>query len=92
MSSLESAVTILGCFSPDTPELGVTDVARRLSIPKSTVSRLMKVMATRALIEQDRKTRRYRVGPLPFRLGQLYQSRGEALDRTQTEAVALAGR
>jgi DNA-binding IclR family transcriptional regulator len=56
------------------------------------VSRLMKVMATRSLIEKDRKTRRYRVGPLPFRLGQLYQSRGEALDRTQTEAVALAGR
>jgi DNA-binding IclR family transcriptional regulator len=80
MSSLESAVTILGCFSPDTRELGVTEVARRLTIPKSTVSRLMKTMATRALIEQDRKTRRYRVGLLPFRLGQLYLMEAEVVD------------
>jgi DNA-binding IclR family transcriptional regulator len=89
MSSLETAVTILGCFSPDSPELGVTDVARRLNIPKSTVSRLMKVMATRALVEQDRNTRRYRVGLLPFRLGQLYQAHVEALDLMEAEVVAL---
>jgi IclR family transcriptional regulator, KDG regulon repressor len=89
MSSLETAVTILGCFSTDIRELGVTEVARRLNIPKSTVSRLMKTMASRALIEQDRKTRRYRVGLLPFRLGQLYQAHVDALDLMEAEVVDL---
>jgi DNA-binding IclR family transcriptional regulator len=89
MSSLETAVTILGCFSPDTRELGVTEVARQLCIPKSTVSRLMKTMARRALIEQDRKTRRYRVGLLPFRLGQLYQAHVDALDLMEAELIEL---
>jgi DNA-binding IclR family transcriptional regulator len=89
MSSLETAVTILGCFSPDARELGVTEEARRLTIPKSTVSRLMKTMATRALIEQDRKTRRYRVGLLPFRLGQLYQAHVDSLDLMEAEVVDL---
>jgi DNA-binding IclR family transcriptional regulator len=89
MSSLETAVTILGCFSSDIRELGVTEVARRLNIPKSTVSRLMKTMASRTLIEQDRKTRRYRVGLLPFRLGQLYQAQVDALDLMEAELVDL---
>jgi DNA-binding IclR family transcriptional regulator len=89
MSSLESAMMILGCFSPETRELGVTEVAKRLFIPKSTVSRLMKTMAARALIEQDRKTRRYRVGLLPFRLGQLYQAHVDALDLMEAEVVDL---
>jgi DNA-binding IclR family transcriptional regulator len=89
MSSLETAVTILGCFSPDSRDLGVTEVAKRLSIPKSTVSRLMKAMAARALIEQDRTTRRYRVGLLPFRLGQLYQAHVDALDLMEAEVVEL---
>jgi DNA-binding IclR family transcriptional regulator len=92
MSSLETAATILACFSPDTPDLGITDVAKRLNMPKSTVSRLMSTMARHGLVEQDPRTRRYRVGLLPFRLGQLYQAHVNALDMLEAEVVKLVER
>jgi DNA-binding IclR family transcriptional regulator len=92
MSSLETAVTILRCFSAETPELAVSDVAKRLDVPKSTVSRLMKAMAECALVEQQEDRGRYRVGLLPFRLGQLYQAHVKVLEMVEAEIAALVER
>jgi DNA-binding IclR family transcriptional regulator len=89
MSSLETAVTILRCFSAETPELAVSDVAKRLGVPKSTVSRLMKAMAECDLVEQQEDRGRYRVGLLPFRLGQLYQAHVKVLDMVEAEIATL---
>ncbi|VTU26804.1 Pectin degradation repressor protein KdgR [Variovorax sp. SRS16] len=89
MSSLESAVSILGCFSSDTPELAVTEVAAKLAMPKSTVSRLMLAMAEQRLVEQDEATRRYRVGLLPFRLGQLYYAHVKVVELVEAEIEVL---
>ena len=80
MSSLQTAVSILDCFGPGRTELAVTDVAKGLKIPKSTVSRLLRAMTQAGLVEQDAESRRYRVGPLPFRLGSLYQAHMQVLD------------
>jgi DNA-binding IclR family transcriptional regulator len=80
LSSLETAVAILRCFSAETPELAVTDVAARTDMPKSTVSRLLQTMAEQGLVEQHEATRRYRVGLLPFRLGQLYYAHVQVMD------------
>lgn len=89
MSSLDTAIAILGCFAPETPELAITDVARRLNMPKSTVSRLMKAMADGGLVEQHEVSRRYRVGLVPFRLGQLYQSHLKVLELMEAEVAGL---
>lgn len=89
MSSLETAVSILNCFSDDVPELGVSDVADRLKIPKSTVSRLMKAMAHHGLVDRHDETRRYRVGLLPFRLGSLYRANTNLLDLVDDALAAL---
>lgn len=80
MGTLETALDILDCFHPDSPELAVTEVARRLGIPKSTASRVLKTMALRGLTEQCQDSKRYTVGPLPLRLGQLYRARTQTLD------------
>jgi DNA-binding IclR family transcriptional regulator len=79
MSSLESALSVLECFSEASPELAVSDVAKRLDLPKSSVSRLLKTMAERGLVDQDDTTKRYRVGVLPFRLAQLYKAHVQVL-------------
>jgi DNA-binding IclR family transcriptional regulator len=89
MSSLESAVSILCCFSPEMPELAVTQVAAQLNLPKSTVSRLLMTMAERHLVEQDVVTRRYRVGLLPLRLGQLYYAHMQVVDLVNAELETL---
>ena len=89
MSALTTAIDILNCFSPETPELRVSEVARRLSVPKSTVSRLLKKMLHHGLVEQDAKNRRYRPGPLAFRLGTLYQAHLQILDLADSAVEVL---
>lgn len=89
MSSFESAVAILRCFSSETPELAVTEVATRIAMPKSTVSRLLQAMAEQGLVEQNEATRRYRVGLLPFRLGQLYYAHVQVVDLVEAEIDSL---
>ncbi len=89
MSALTTAIDILHCFSPETPELRVSEVARRLSVPKSTVSRLLKKMLHQGLVEQDAKNRRYRPGPLAFRLGTLYQAHLQILDLADAAVEVL---
>lgn len=89
MSSLETAVSILKCFSAETPELAVNEVSRQLDLPKSTVSRLLRAMAEQGLVEQDPDSRRFSVGPLPFRLGRLYHARIRVLDLVEQELAVL---
>lgn len=89
MSSLTSGIDILQCFASERPELRVSDVARRLNMPKSTVTRLLKEMLRHGLVEQDRKTRTYRPGPLAFRLGTLYQAHLQILDLVETAVEEL---
>jgi DNA-binding IclR family transcriptional regulator len=91
MSTLETALDILDCFDPTSPELAVTEVARRLGIPKSTVSRVLKTMARRGMTEQSEGSKRYSVGPLPLRLGQLYRARMQTLDLVAAATEQLAG-
>lgn len=89
MSSLTTAIEILRCFSSATPELRVSDIARQVSVPKSTVSRLLKEMQQHDLVEQDGKSRRYRPGPFAFRLGTLYQAHLHILDLVEDAVEEL---
>jgi DNA-binding IclR family transcriptional regulator len=89
LSSLESAVSILRCFSHETPELAVSDVAARLGMPKSSVSRLLRTMGEQGLVEQDPDTRRYRLGIFVVELGQLYHSDLKVIDLVDAEVEAL---
>lgn len=89
MSSLTTAIEILRCFSSGTPELRVSDIARQVSVPKSTVSRLLKDMQQHDLVEQDVKSRRYRPGPFAFRLGALYQAHLHILDLVENTVEEL---
>jgi len=89
MSSLDSAASILTCFSAETPELAVSAVSKQLGMPKSTVSRLMRAMVEHGFLEQDPDTQRFRVGVQLFQLGQLYHAHANLLDLVDAETVAL---
>lgn len=73
-SSVLKAVNILKCFSPSELELGVTDIAKRLSISTSTAQRLLATLAKSGLLEQDHDSRKYKVGRTFYALGSLYLS------------------
>lgn len=69
--AVERAVAILKAFSPEASALGVTDLARRLGLHKSTVHRLLATLEREGLVVQDAASGHYRLGLQLFELGSL---------------------
>ena len=61
-SPISNAVAVLRCFSVDEPLLGVTDIATRVGLHKSSVSRILSILEAEGLVERDEPTRRFRLG------------------------------
>ncbi len=61
-SVVSHALRVLRCFSVDEPTLGVTEIAARVGLHKSTVSRLLATLEQENVVERDPQTRRYRLG------------------------------
>jgi DNA-binding IclR family transcriptional regulator len=62
IQSVERAVAVLKLFGENEPELGVTEVARRLKLHKSTISRLLSTLEAGGFVQQDPRNGRYRLG------------------------------
>jgi DNA-binding IclR family transcriptional regulator len=71
IQAIERAVAILNAFSVDDPELGVTELAERVGLHKSTVHRFMVNLDAAGLVERNPRTGRYRLGLHIFELGGL---------------------
>jgi DNA-binding IclR family transcriptional regulator len=71
IQAIERAVAILNAFSPEDPELGVTELAERLGLHKSTVHRFMVNLDAAGLVERNPRSGRYRLGLRIFELGGL---------------------
>ncbi len=83
LKSVASALDVLDCFMTD-EELGVSEVARRLGVAKSTAHRLLTTLASRGLVERSSSTGRYRLGVHLFELGHLALSRLELRRQSRT--------
>jgi DNA-binding IclR family transcriptional regulator len=75
LSSVAAAVALLKAFSADETELGISALAKRLGVAKSTAHRLATTLVGEGLLEQDRDSGRYRLGIALFRLGALVRQR-----------------
>lgn len=73
LRSVGTALDVLECFAAD-GSLGVSEVARRLGIAKSTAHRLLQTLSSRGFVEQD-GTGKYRLGIHLYELGHLAQAR-----------------
>ncbi|MFE2509068.1 IclR family transcriptional regulator [Streptomyces naganishii] len=62
ISVLHNGISVLLSFSADEPLLGVTDIATRVGLHKSTVSRILATLEQDGLVERDPETRRFRLG------------------------------
>jgi DNA-binding IclR family transcriptional regulator len=65
---LEKSIDLLYSFESDHPEQSLFQISRNLGFPPSTARRLLKVMMSRRLIQQDATTKLYRLGPGLFYL------------------------
>jgi DNA-binding IclR family transcriptional regulator len=82
LHSVAAAMAVLDCFAHE-EELGVSEIARRLGVAKSTAHRLLTSLAAAGLIEQNPETGRYLLGMRLYELGQL------AMARNHLRAMAL---
>lgn len=71
LSSVRNAARVLTSFSTEERELGVSELARRLGLGKSTVHRLLVTLSGEGLLEQNPVTGRYRLGLRMYELGSL---------------------
>lgn len=73
LRSVGTALDVLECFAVDAT-LGVSDVARRLGVAKSTAHRVLTTLAGRGFVEQDANGS-YRLGLHLYELGMLSHAR-----------------
>jgi IclR family KDG regulon transcriptional repressor len=83
LSTVRNAAQLLKAFATD-PELGVSELGRRLRLGKSSVHRLLTTLRREGLVEQDRRTGRYRLSILMLELGESVRV------RMDVRAAALA--
>ncbi|MEX1172246.1 MAG: IclR family transcriptional regulator [Chloroflexota bacterium] len=68
--SVDRAAALLLALGESQGEAGVTELARRLGLHKSTASRLLATLQRRGLVEQDGETGKYRLGLVVIRLAE----------------------
>lgn len=74
LKSVSTALDVLECFATD-DELGVSDIARRLGVSKSTAHRILTTLCSRGIAAQNAESGRYRLGLHLFELGHLALAR-----------------
>lgn len=75
LSSVAAALRLLRLFSAEEPELGITAMAARLDVAKSTAHRLAATLVAEGFLEQNPGDGRYRLGLGLFALGTLVRRR-----------------
>src|SRR6516162_5295144 len=75
LSSVATAIRLLKAFSENEVEIGISALARRLGLAKSTVHRLAVTLVSEGLLEQNGENGRYQLGIALFRLGALVRRR-----------------
>lgn len=74
MQTVDKALTLLGFFSEGRPAIGLSEIARLSGFNKATVRRLLVALEKHAFVEQDDKSRAYRLGPGLLRLARVREA------------------
>ncbi|VTU45721.1 Transcriptional regulator KdgR (plasmid) [Variovorax sp. SRS16] len=73
VTSAARTLAILGVFTIEEPHLGLSDIARRVQLPKATALRLLKTLAANGFVVQNNENAQWRLGPATASLGARYQ-------------------
>jgi len=75
LSSVTTAIHLLKTFTEEDNELGISELAKRLGVAKSTVHRLAGTLLDEGLVQQNPENGRYTLGVGLFSLGSLVRAR-----------------
>ena len=98
LSSVANSIRLTKAFSENEYEMGISALATRLGLAKSTVHRLATTLVEYDILEQNRETGKYRLGLALFELGTLVrrkmdtasESRQQMLSDPDKRAAALS--
>jgi len=90
LSSVANALRLTKAFSEQEYEMGISALAARLGLAKSTVHRLATTLVEYDMLEQNRETGKYRLGLAFFELGTLVRRKMDTATEAQGEIHALA--
>src|SRR6516164_11574943 len=82
LSSVATAIRLLKAFSEDEVEIGISALARRLALAKSTVHRLAVTLVSEGLLEQNRENGKYQLGIVAFSARRAGAPAHERLERS----------
>src|SRR5437870_4995924 len=89
LSSVANAIRLLTSFSGEEDELGITTLAGRLRLAKSTVHRLAATLTGARVLEQNGETGKYRLGLALFELGALVRRRMDVANEARPKLREL---
>jgi IclR family KDG regulon transcriptional repressor len=69
LSSVTNSLRLIKAFSEDEYEIGISDLAKRLGLAKSTVHRLASSLVGEGILEQNPRDGKYHLGLALFELG-----------------------
>ena len=90
LSSVANSIRLTKAFSENEFEMGISALAARLGLAKSTVHRLATTLVEYDILEQNRETGKYRLGLALFELGTLVRRKMDATSEAQVQIHALA--
>jgi IclR family KDG regulon transcriptional repressor len=89
LSSVANAIRLVKAFSDDDYEIGISDLGKRLLLPKSTVHRLASTLIDAGMLEQNAENGKYRLGLTLFELGSLVRRKMDFSSEAKPYLMAL---
>jgi DNA-binding IclR family transcriptional regulator len=89
LSSVANAIRLTKAFSDEHFEIGISALAARLGLAKSTVHRLVSTLVEYGILEQNRDNGKYRPGLALFELGMLVRRKMDTATEASAAMMAL---
>jgi DNA-binding IclR family transcriptional regulator len=89
LSSVANAIRLTKAFSEYEFEMGISALAGRLGLAKSTVHRLATTLVEYDILEQNRESGKYRLGLALFELGTLVRRKMDVASESRQQMSAL---
>ena len=74
MSVVAKAIELLGFFSEETPEIGLSQICRKAKRDKATTYRHLSALEELGFVEQNPVTKAYRIGPAVLHLAEVREA------------------
>ncbi len=71
LKSVERALQILEAFTIDHPEYSADELSQKVSLPKGSIYRFLRVLTRRGFLERNPQSKKFRLGIKVFELGSL---------------------